>query len=197
MFKIRETKKEEINVNNHENVFVEGTSKKTQKINTILKGSKLTGDININYDLELSGEVEGNISSEENSNIVIKGVCKGNITTKEGNVEIEGELLKGDISAGGDVKITGKFNGGMVKAKGRITAHGEFTGKFESNEIEIGPNARGKGELLYKEYISIAKGAQIEAKISQIHEEQEEVKKSSDAKVISLERHVKEASGIT
>ena len=197
MFKIRETKKEEINVNNHENVFVEGTSKKTQKINTILKGSKLTGDININYDLELSGEVEGNISSEENSNIVIKGVCKGNITTKEGNVEIEGELLKGDISAGGDVKITGKFNGGMVKAKGRITAHGEFTGKFESNEIEIGSNARGKGELLYKEYISIAKGAQIEAKISQIHEEQEEVKKSSDAKVISLERHVKEASGIT
>ena len=197
MFKIRETKKEEINMNNHENVFVEGTSKKTQKINTILKGSKLTGDININYDLELSGEVEGNISSEQNSNIVIKGVCKGNITTKEGNVEIEGELLKGDISAGGDVKITGKFNGGMVKAKGRITAHGEFTGKFESNEIEIGPNARGKGELLYKEYISIAKGAQIEAKISQIHEEQEEVKKSSDAKVISLERHVKEASGIT
>ena len=197
MFKIRETKKEEINVNNHENVFAEGTSKKTQKINTILKGSKLTGDININYDLELSGEVEGNISSEENSNIVIKGVCKGNITTKEGNVEIEGELLKGDISAGGDVKITGKFNGGMVKAKGRITAHGEFTGKFESNEIEIGPNARGKGELLYKEYISIAKGAQIEAKISQIHEEQGEVKKSSDAKVISLERHIKEASGIT
>ncbi len=197
MFKIRETKKEEINMNNHENVFAEGTSKKTQKINTILKGSKLTGDININYDLELSGEVEGNISSEENSNIVIKGVCKGNITTKEGNVEIEGELLKGDISAGGDVKITGKFNGGMVKAKGKITAHGEFTGKFESNEIEIGPNARGKGELLYKEYISIAKGAQIEAKISQIHEEQEEVKKSSDAKVISLERHIKEASGIT
>ena len=197
MFKIRETKKEEINVNNHENIFVEGASKKTQKINTILKGSKLIGDININYDLELSGEVEGNISSEENSNIVIKGVCKGNITTKEGNVEIEGELLKGDISAGGDVKITGKFNGGMVKAKGKITAHGEFTGKFESNEIEIGPNARGKGELLYKEYISIAKGAQIEAKISQIHEEQEEVKKSSDAKVISLERHIKEASGIT
>ena len=197
MFKIREPKKEEINMNNHENVFAEGTSKKTQKINTILKGSKLTGDININYDLELSGEVEGNISSEQNSNIVIKGVCKGNITTKEGNVEIEGELLKGDISAGGDVKITGKFNGGMVKAKGKITAHGEFTGKFESNEIEIGPNARGKGELLYKEYISIAKGAQIEAKISQIHEEQGEVKKSSDAKVISLERHIKEASGIT
>jgi len=196
MFKIRETKKEEINMNNYENVFAEEASKKTQKINTILKGSKLTGDININYDLELSGEVEGNISSEQNSNIVIKGVCKGNITTKEGNVEIEGEMLKGDIVAGGDVKITGKFNGGMVKAKGKISAHGEFTGKFESNEIEIGPNARGKGELLYKEYISVAKGAQIEAKISQILEEQKEIKKSSDAKVINLERPVKEVSRI-
>jgi cytoskeletal protein CcmA (bactofilin family) len=196
MFKIRETKKEEINMNNYENVFAEEASKKTQKINTILKGSKLTGDININYDLELSGEVEGNISSEQNSNIVIKGVCKGNITTKEGNVEIEGEMLKGDIVAGGDVKITGKFNGGMVKAKGKISAYGEFTGKFESNEIEIGPNARGKGELLYKEYISVAKGAQIEAKISQILEEEKEIKKSSDAKVINLERPVKEVSRI-
>src|SRR4030067_1919191 len=133
MFKIRETKKEGINMNNHENVFAEEASKKTQKINTILKGSKLTGDININYDLELSGEVEGNISSEQNSNIVIKGVCKGNITTKEGNVEIEGEMLKGDIVAGGDVKITGKVNGGMVKAKGKISAHGEFKGKVEQN----------------------------------------------------------------
>ena len=40
--------------------------------NIILKGSKLTGDIRLNNDLELLGEVEGNIISEGELNIIIK-----------------------------------------------------------------------------------------------------------------------------
>ena len=195
MFKKREIQEEEIKANSSESVFIGEANKRTQKINTLLKGSKLTGNITIDYDMELSGEVEGNIYSEHNSNIVIKGVCKGNITTKEGNVEIEGELLSGDIIAGGDVKITGKFNGGMVQAKGKISVHGEFAGKLESNEIEIGSDARCKGELLYKEYISMARGAQIEAKISQIKKEHGEETRSHESKIINLERHFKEVSG--
>jgi hypothetical protein len=51
-------------------------------VNTILKGSKLSGDIHVTCDLELSGDVEGNITSEQDSNIVIKGTCKGNIKTR-------------------------------------------------------------------------------------------------------------------
>lgn len=194
MFRKREPKPEDIKVNEHGKDFVMDVSK--QKINTILKGSKLTGDINVTCDLELSGEVEGNISSEQNSNIVIKGICKGNIKTREGNVDIEGELINGDIIAGGDAKITGKFNGGMVKAKGKIYVNGEFKGKLESNEIEIGPNAQGKGELLYNEYISISRGAQVEVQISQIHEELKVVKKSTDMKVVNIEPPTKETGGI-
>lgn len=139
--------------------------------NTILKGSKLTGDINVTCDLELSGDVEGNITSTQKSNIVIKGTCKGNIEAREGNVDIEGELKGGNITAGNDVKITGKFNSGEIKAKGKIYVNGEFNGKLEGNEVEIGSNAHGKGEILYKEYISIAKGARVEAQISRMQEE--------------------------
>ena len=117
MFKKREPDPEYIKLDNYEKNFMKDASK---KINTILKGSKLTGDINVTCDLDLSGEVEGNINSEQNSNIAIKGICKGNIRTREGNVDIEGELLNGDITSGGDVKISGKFNGGTVKAKGKI-----------------------------------------------------------------------------
>lgn len=210
MFKTRDTKPEEIIVNSQEKEVVEKEvvkkdvfkEVKEQKTNTILKGSKLIGDININYDFELSGEVEGNINSEQNSNIIIKGICKGNIRTKEGNVDIQGELMNGDIIAGGNVTITGKFKGGMVKAKNKISAFGEFAGKLESNEIEIGPNARGKGELFYKEYISISRGARIEAKVNQIHEDRkDEVKKApeikapetkADTKVVNIERPAKE-----
>jgi cytoskeletal protein CcmA (bactofilin family) len=147
----------------------------------------LTGDILISCDLELSGEVEGNITSEQDSNIIIKGICKGNIKTKEGDVIIEGELKNGDIIAGGDVKIIGKFNGRKIRAKGKIYIDGEFNGELEGGEIELGSNARGKGGLFYKEYLSISRGAKIEGQISQIQEQIRVIKKSSDAKVVNIE----------
>ena len=148
-------------------------------VNKILKGSKLTGDINVTCDLEVSGDVDGNITSLQESNILIKGVCKGNIETKEGSVDIEGELHGGNISAGKDVKISGKFNGGEVKAAGRIFVDGEFKGKLAGNDVEIGANASGKGEIFYKEYISISRGAKVDVQISQTKEALKEVKTPS------------------
>ncbi len=157
-----------------------------KKINTILKGSKLIGNINVTCDLELSGDVEGDIISEKNSNIAIKGTCKGNIETREGNVEIDGVLQGGDITAGNNVTISGKFNGGEVRAKGRIYVNGEFDGRLEGNEIEIGSNARGKGELLYREYISIAKGAKVDVQISKAQQELKVLKTPQGQKVVDI-----------
>ncbi len=137
-------------------------------VNRILKGSRMAGDVQVDCDMELSGEVEGNITSETDSNIVIKGVCKGGITTKEGSVSIQGELKGGDIVAGSDVTITGKFGGGKVSARGKIHVDGEFNGVLEAQEIEVGPSAKGAGRLLYRDSISIAKGAQIEGEIARI-----------------------------
>ena len=159
-----------------------GTPDRGSSVNKILKGSKLTGDINVTCDLELSGDVEGNITSMQNSNILIKGVCKGNIETREGSVDIEGELSGGNITAGQDVKISGKFNGGEVKALGKIFVDGEFNGKLEGNDIEIGPKSSGKGEIFYKEYISISRGAKIDVQISQTKEALREVKTPSKTK---------------
>ncbi len=70
----------------------------------------------ITRDLEVTGDYEGDITSAENSNIFIKGNCKGNIRTKGGSVEIEGGMTGGDIVAGGYVKVTGKFHGGKIQA---------------------------------------------------------------------------------
>lgn len=161
---------------------------KSNNVNTILKGSKLIGDINVTCDMKLSGDVEGNITSEQNSNIIIQGTCKGNIVTKEGSVDIEGELSGGNITSGGNVRLVGKFNGGEATAKGRIYVNGEFNGKLEGNEIEIGPNASGKGELLYREYISIAKGAKIEAQISRVQQELQIVKNEPEKKAMDIKQ---------
>jgi len=165
------------------------TAARSSSVNTILKGCKLVGDINITSDLELSGDVEGNITSMQDSNILIKGVCKGNIETKEGSVDIEGELRGGNITAGKDVKISGKFNGGEVKAGGKIFVDGEFNGKLEGNDIVIGANSSGKGEIFYKEYISISRGAKVDVQISQTKEALKEIKtppktKAADTKSV-------------
>jgi cytoskeletal protein CcmA (bactofilin family) len=158
------------------------TAGRNSSVNKILKGSKLIGDINVTSDLELSGDVEGNITSMQDSNILIKGICKGNIETKEGSVDIEGELSGGNITAGKDVKISGKFNGGEVKAEGKIFVDGEFNGKLEGNDIEIGPNSSGKGEIFYKEFISISRGAKVDVQISQTREALKEIKTTPKTK---------------
>ena len=159
---------------------------KNNNVNTILKGSKLIGDINVTCDMKLSGDVEGNITSEQNSNIIIQGTCKGNIVTKEGSVDIEGELSGGNITSGGNVRLLGKFHGGEATAKGKIYVNGEFNGKLEGNEIEIGPNAWGKGELLYREFISIARGAKIEAQITRVQQELQVVKNVPEKKIVEI-----------
>lgn len=165
-------------------------------INNILKGSKLTGDINVTCDLKLSGDVEGNITSEQNSNIVILGICKGNISTREGSIDIEGELQGGDMTAGRDIQIKGKFRGGEAKANGKIYINGEFNGKLEGNEIEIGPSASGKGELFYREYISIAKGAKVDVQISRSQKELKVAHNSPAKKVVDIKSQTKEVKEV-
>ncbi|UCH79593.1 MAG: polymer-forming cytoskeletal protein [Nitrospiraceae bacterium] len=157
---------------------------KNDSINTILRGSKLKGDINVTCDLELSGDVEGNITSAQDSSIVIKGSCKGNIETKGGSVVIDGRLSEGNIIAGGDVTISGKFDGGEIMAKGKVYINGDFNGKLEGNEVELGAKASGKGEISYIENISIAKGANIEVQISRGQKELKLIKSEPEKKPV-------------
>jgi cytoskeletal protein CcmA (bactofilin family) len=142
-----------------------------QGINTICKGSKVTGNMIVSQDLQMNGDLEGNITAENNASIFIKGTCKGDIDAKGGSVEIEGEMSGGNISAGGYVKVTGKFLGGKIQAKDKIHINGEFTGSLESNDVELGAAARGKGEILYKETLCIQKGAKMEGKVTRVEAE--------------------------
>jgi cytoskeletal protein CcmA (bactofilin family) len=167
-----------------------------RKVNNILRGSKVTGDISVSCDLVLSGDVEGNITARENSNIVIKGSCKGNIETGRGNVDIRGTLQSGNITTGGNVSISGKFTGGEVKAGGKIFVNCEFTGRLEGNEIEVGAHAHIRGELFYKEFITISRGAKVEVHLCRMQEEQKGNNKTPEKKVVDMEPPVNELSGV-
>ena len=148
------------------NVVTSAVKTEEQGSNTIFKGSKVTGNMVVSQDLQMNGDLEGNITAENNASVFIKGTCKGNIDAKGGSVEIEGEMSGGNISAGGYVKVTGKFLGGKIQAKDKIHINGEFTGSLESSEVELGSAARGKGEILYKEALYIQKGAKMEGKVT-------------------------------
>ncbi len=52
-----------------------------QGVNAIFKGSKITGNMVVSQDLQMNGDLEGNITAENNASIFIKGTCKGNIAT--------------------------------------------------------------------------------------------------------------------
>ena len=165
-------------------------------INNILKGSKVTGDISVSCDLVVSGDVEGNITARENSNIVIKGSCKGNIATPRGDIDIRGELQSGKITTEGNVSISGKFTGGEVKAGGKIYVNCEFKGRLEGNEIEIGPHADIRGELFYKEFITVSRGAKVEVHLCRIEEDRKRENKTSEKKVVDMKPPVKELSSV-
>ena len=167
-----------------------------RKVNNILKGSKVTGDINVTCDLVLSGDVVGNITARDNSSIVIKGSCKGNIESGRGDVDIRGELRSGNITTDGNVSISGKFTGGEVKAGGKIFVNCEFTGRLEGTEIEIGANAHVKGELFYREYISVSRGAKVEVHLCRIQEETKKEHKTTEKKVQDIKPPVKELIGV-
>ena len=153
------------------NIVASAVKTDEQGINAICKGSKVTGNMFVSQDMQMDGDLEGNITAENNASIFIKGTCKGNIDAKGGSVEIEGEMSGGNISAGGYVKVTGKFLGGKIQAKDKIHINGEFTGSLESNDVELGAAARGKGEILYKETLCIQKGAKMEGKVTRVEAE--------------------------
>jgi cytoskeletal protein CcmA (bactofilin family) len=158
------------------NIAASGEKTVEQGINTIFKGSKVTGNMVVSQDLQMNGDLEGDITAENNASIFIKGTYKGNIDAKGGSVEIEGEMSGGNITAGGYVKVTGKFLGGKIQAKDRIHINGEFTGCLESNEVELGEAARGRGEIFYKETLSIHKGAKMEGQVTRAGGEAERMR---------------------
>lgn len=180
----------------HTEKMSENENTNKRKVNSILKGSKVTGDITVSCDLVLSGDVVGNITAREDSNIVIKGSCKGNIETRKGDIDIRGELRSGNITTEGNVSISGKFTGGEVKAGGKIYVNCEFTGRLEGNEIEVGALAHIKGELFYKEFITISRGAKVEVHLCRMEKENKVENKTPENRIVNMKPTVKELTGV-
>src|SRR3990172_6928470 len=110
----------EVNVA-EKNIVASAVTSTEQGMNTIFKGSKVTGNMVVRQDLQMNGDLEGNITAENNASIFIKGIYKGNIDAKGGSVEVEGEMSGGNISAGGYVKGTDRKSTRLNSSPGYIS----------------------------------------------------------------------------
>ena len=156
-------------------------------VNTVLKGSRITGDIKVSCDVEVSGEVQGNITSEGDAKIHIQGMCKGSLQTEDGDIVVSGELSDGNIISGGSVTVTGSFKGGEISAKDKLSIDGILEGKIKAKEVEIGAKTTGTAEITYTDFISIAKGAKINGSIKHQAKKSEETDKTmGNGRIVSI-----------
>jgi len=66
-----------------EKVTAESAVKSDEKgVNAIYKGSKIVGNIVISQDLQIDGDIEGNITAENNASIFIKAPARGILRPK-------------------------------------------------------------------------------------------------------------------
>lgn len=157
-----------------------------KKPNFLVQGSRLIGNVTVSSDLEISGEVQGNITAKESASICVKGTCKGSIETQQGDVILEGSLSEGNIKSGGDVTILGCFRGESVHAEGKASINGDFHGVLHAREVEIGPQAKIRGEIHYMDSFSVEKGAAIGCQLIHLNEIEED-------KTLEVEADFKEA----
>jgi cytoskeletal protein CcmA (bactofilin family) len=67
----------------------------TDRVNKLVEGTKIIGDIISETNIRIDGEVEGNITTSAKVLIGENGLLKGNLTCQEADIEgrIEGKLM--------------------------------------------------------------------------------------------------------
>ena len=72
----------------------------------------------------------------------------------------------GDIVAGGHVKVRESSTAARSRPASGSASTANSAARLESNDVEIGAAARGKGEIFYRETLCIQKGARVEGKVT-------------------------------
>lgn len=123
------------------------------RLNVIVEGSKVIGDMITESNLRVDGEVVGNISSAAKVVIGASGFIKGNLTCSEADIEgkIEGILkvdglltLRSKAQIEGEI-TTGKF---QVEEGAQFSGHCRMS-NFRSNVESKPVDASVKEDMVY------------------------------------------------
>ena len=105
-----------------------------ERLNAIVEGSKVIGDMITESNLRIDGEVTGNISSASKVVIGKTGSIKGNLICAEADIEgtIDGTL---NIDGLLTLRATAKIDGDIKTAKFQMEEGAEFSGSCKMSNF--------------------------------------------------------------
>jgi cytoskeletal protein CcmA (bactofilin family) len=97
------------------------------RLNRIVEGTSIQGEINADSNLRIDGTVKGHVTTKGRLVVGVNGKIEGDIICQ--NADIEGEI-QGTIKVGEllSLKATAKLNGEMTTNKLHIEPGAEFSG---------------------------------------------------------------------
>ncbi len=101
--------------------------------NIIGQGTMINGDIELNGDFRIDGNLVGSIVSSGRIVIGPSGVVEGNVTCQNADIsgKIKGKLITQDLSS---FKATANFDGELSTVRIAIEVGARFNGKCEMKE---------------------------------------------------------------
>ena len=114
------------------------------RLNVIVEGSKVIGDIITESNLRIDGEVSGNVTSASKVVIGVNGKVKGNLSCK--NADIEG------------------YVDGIIKTESLLSlrANANVTGEISTSKIQIDEGAKFSGNCKMNNMTKISSTADVE-----------------------------------
>lgn len=121
------------------------------RLNMIVEGSKLTGDLTTESNLRIDGDVVGNITSGSKVVIGKSGVVKGDLICKE--ADIEGQII-GTLKIEGllSLRSSAVVNGEISTSNFQVDEGAEFSGNCKMNNNTAAsktPQIKNQEDLVY------------------------------------------------
>ncbi len=121
------------------------------RLNVIVEGSKVIGDMITESNLRIDGEVQGNVSSASKVVIGKNGSIFGNLTC--GDADIEGDVI-GVIKVDSltVLRATAKIDGEITTSKLQVEEGAQFSGNCRMSNFKASPTVGSsnlKEDLVY------------------------------------------------
>lgn len=121
------------------------TFESPDRLNVIVEGSKIIGDMIMESNLRIDGLVEGNVSAASKVVIGKSGVIKGNLTCGDADIEgsVEGVLKIDGLLA---LRSTANINGEITTGKLQVEEGANFSGNCTMSNHSVGAKSAAKSE---------------------------------------------------
>lgn len=130
------------------------TFESPERLNRLVEGTKIIGDIFSESNLRIDGEVQGNVSTAAKVVIGENGIVVGNLTSQEADIEgrIDGKLaIEGLLILRESSKITGDIQTGKLHVEEGAVFIGSCKMSLGTSTVQSNPMSQEKqaDDLVY------------------------------------------------